>query len=65
MRIAVLIVSTLLTVAANGCAVRMPDGVAYLAPTYAMPGPGYIWAQHPEFGWGWHHPYYGWHRGWA
>jgi len=41
-----------------------PPGVAYIAPTYAIPGPGYAWGYHPHYGWGWHHPYQGWHRGW-
>jgi hypothetical protein len=41
-----------------------PVGVAYIAPTYAMPGPGYVWEYHPHYGWGWHHPVHGWHRGW-
>ncbi len=41
-----------------------PPGVAYVAPTYAIPGPGYVWSYHASYGWGWHHPQYGWHRGW-
>jgi hypothetical protein len=41
-----------------------PPGVVYVAPTYAIPGPGYVWAYHARFGWGWHHPQYGWHQGW-
>lgn len=41
-----------------------PAGVAYVAPGYAIPGPGYVWAYHPRYGWGWHHPAWGWHRGW-
>ncbi|VTU15460.1 MULTISPECIES: hypothetical protein [unclassified Variovorax] len=41
-----------------------PPGVAYVAPTYAIPGPGFVWAYHPRYGWGWHHPQQGWHRGW-
>lgn len=41
-----------------------PAGVAYVAPTYAIPGPGYNWAYHPRYGWGWYHPGWGWHRGW-
>ncbi len=41
-----------------------PPGVAYVAPTYAIPGPGYLWRYHRRFGWGWWHPRYGWHRGW-
>ena len=41
-----------------------PPGVAYVAPTYVTPGPGYVWAYHARFGWGWHHPAHGWHRRW-
>ena len=41
-----------------------PPGVAYVGPTYAIPGPGYVWAYHAHYGWGWRHPQYGWHRGW-
>ena len=41
-----------------------PAGVVYVAPTYAVPGPGYVWAYHAKFGWGWRHPNFGWHRGW-
>ena len=41
-----------------------PAGVAYVAPTYALPAPGYVWEYHAHYGWGWHHPVYGWHRGW-
>jgi hypothetical protein len=48
-----------------GPALVAPAGVAYVAPTYAIPGPGYVWACHPRWSWGWHHPQYGWHRGWA
>ena len=44
--------------------VVVPPGVVYVAPTYLSPGPGYVWAYHPRFGWGWRHPRYGWHRGW-
>jgi hypothetical protein len=47
-----------------GPAYVAPSGVAYVAPAYAMPAPGYVWAYHPRFGWGWHHRAYGWHRGW-
>ncbi|MDD5577857.1 MAG: hypothetical protein PHY16_01090 [Methylobacter sp.] len=42
----------------------VPVGVTYIAPTYARPGPGYVWQHHPQYGWGWHHPNLGWHRGW-
>jgi hypothetical protein len=41
-----------------------PAGVVYVAPTYAIPAPGYAWQYHARFGWGWRHPYNGWHRGW-
>jgi hypothetical protein len=41
-----------------------PPGVAYVAPNYAVPGPGYVWAYHPRWGWGWNHPAWGWHAGW-
>ena len=60
-----------LTAALSGCIVApvgpaygAPPGVAYVAPTYAIPGPGFVWAYHARFGWGWHHPQLGWHRGW-
>ncbi len=54
----------------GGCVVapppgaRYPAGVAYVAPTYAIPAPGYEWRYHAAYGWGWWHPRYGWHRGW-
>ncbi len=41
-----------------------PSGVVYVAPTYAVPGPGYAWHHHGRHGWGWRHPHNGWHRGW-
>jgi hypothetical protein len=41
-----------------------PAGVVYVAPTYVSPGPGWGWEYHARYGWGWHHPQYGWHRGW-
>ena len=41
-----------------------PPGVVYVAPTYAIPAPGFLWQFHPQFGWGWRHPNHGWHRGW-
>lgn len=60
-----------LTAAFAGCVVAparpvyvAPPGVVYVAPDYVSPGPGYVWAYHASFGWGWHHPQYGWHRGW-
>jgi hypothetical protein len=72
--VAMLLAASLVAVCAvamTGCAVTPsgavvvdPVGVAYVEPTYAIPGPGYEWHYHPAYGWGWHHPYYGWHRGW-
>jgi len=54
--------------AVAGCVVEpgpvAPAGVAYVGPTYAVPGPGYYWRYHPHYGWGWWHARYGWHRGW-
>jgi hypothetical protein len=42
-----------------------PDGsAAYVEPGYASPGEGWMWQVHPSYGWGWHHPDRGWHRGW-
>jgi hypothetical protein len=41
-----------------------PPSVAYVGPTYTLPGPGYVWAYHPRYGWGWHHPAWGWRAGW-
>jgi hypothetical protein len=41
-----------------------PANVVYVAPTYVIPGPGYVWSYHARDGWGWHHPQYGWHLGW-
>lgn len=72
------IAATCATVALAGCVVApvgyepgyggpvytAPPGVVYVAPTYAIPGPGYVWQYHDRYGWGWHHPSHGWHRGW-
>jgi hypothetical protein len=61
------------TAALGGCVVAPvamepayapPPGVVYVAPTYAMPAPGYAWQFNARFGWGWRHPQHGWHRGW-
>ena len=41
-----------------------PPVVVYVAPTYAIPAPGYEWSYHARYGWGWQHPRRGWHRGW-
>jgi hypothetical protein len=58
-------------VALAGCVVAparplyaAPPHVAYIAPSYAMPAPGYAWEYHARYGWGWHHPVRGWDRGW-
>jgi hypothetical protein len=63
--------AALCTLALGGCVVApaapayvAPPGVAYVAPTYPAPGVGFVWAYHARYGWGWHHPVYGWHRGW-
>jgi hypothetical protein len=75
MKLIALIPASLLAVALGGCVVAPlgapaydgygpPAGVAYVGPTYAVPGPGWVWAYHPHYGWGYHNPRYGWHRGW-
>jgi len=43
---------------------QAPPGVVYVAPTYALPAPGFAWRYSGRYGWGWHHPQRGWHRGW-
>ena len=54
----------------SGCVVAPAQPVAvapapvYVAPTYAAPGVGWVWEFQPHYGWGWHHPQYGWHKGW-
>ena len=44
--------------------VYVPEGVAYVHPTYAAPGPGYYWNYHegPNT-WAWYHHDHGWHDG--
>ena len=42
----------------------VPPGVVFIAPTYALPAPGYYWRHHARFGWGWRHRAHGWPRGW-
>jgi hypothetical protein len=73
MRLPVLALSaaSLAAVVLTGCVVApaqpvyaAPPGVTYVAPTYAAPGVGFVWNYHPRYGYGWHHPRYGWHRGW-
>ena len=63
MLVAALMVSTL-----TGCAVAPPPagmvvtpGVAYVAPDYPAPGPGYVWESNGPQGWGWRHPVQGWY----
>ncbi len=48
----------------NAPVYQVPPPVVYVAPTYARPGVGWRWTYHRRYGWGWHHPRYGWHRGW-
>jgi len=68
-----LVVATGLVIGLSGCIVApapvavapaVPPGVVYVAPTYAVPAPGYVWSYHARFGWGYRHPRHGWHRGW-
>jgi hypothetical protein len=68
-----LIPAALLAATLAGCVVapvgvrpvyHAPAGVVYVEPAYAVPAPGYRWAYHGYYGWGWHHYRYGWHRGW-
>jgi uncharacterized protein YcfJ len=44
--------------------IAVQPGVVYVAPNYAAPGVGWAWEYDARFGWGWHHPRYGWHQGW-
>jgi hypothetical protein len=64
-------VAAMFVVGVGGCVVAgpppdvvVPPGVVYSAPSYPIPAPGYAWAYHPNYGWGWRHPDHGWHRGW-
>ncbi len=73
-KITTLIAAALLAATLAGCVIAppppvrvaygAPPGVVYVAPAYAIPAPGYAWSYHAQFGWGWRHPQYGWHRGW-
>ncbi len=64
------VVAAGLMTALSGCIVApapvavAPPGVVYVAPTYAVPAPGYVWGYHARYGWGYRHPRHGWHRGW-
>lgn len=66
MKSLLLIPAVAVVAALSGCVVAPPTvRPAYVAqPTYASPGPGWVWEYHSYYGWGWHHPHYGWHRGW-
>jgi hypothetical protein len=71
MKLIAILPAALLATAFAGCVAAparggyiAPAGVVYVEPGYASPGPGYAWEYHPRYGWGWHHPQQGWHRGW-
>jgi hypothetical protein len=71
MKITTLSAIAMVAASMSGCVVApvgpgyvAPPGVAYVSPTYESPGVGWAWEYHPRYGWGWHHPQYGWHRGW-
>ncbi|PXW89849.1 hypothetical protein C8R34_1036 [Nitrosomonas sp. Nm84] len=74
MKLFITTASTMMIILMAGCvaepvvgvpvAPAIPAGVTYVAPAYVRPGPGYLWNYHVQYGWGWHHPQYGWHRGW-
>lgn len=62
-----------LLLVSSGCTVIPGNGyvrpapaysVNVIRPLYPMPAPGYYWRAQPGYGWGWHHPRYGWHRHW-
>lgn len=57
-----LLLGAIVLSATSGCVVS-PTPV-YVAPTYVSPGIGWVWEFHTSYGWGWHHPQHGWHRGW-
>ena len=71
MRAIAILPAAVLAACFSGCVVAPAspgyDGAGaavYVTPTYASPGPGYVWERHPEHGWGWHHPDRGWDKGW-
>ncbi len=37
-----------------------PPGAVVVQPVGVAPGPGYDWRFRGGYGWGWHHPFYGW-----
>lgn len=66
-----LTIAIFLTIFITACVAPAPYGPygnsygpAYVGPTYVSPGAGYYWRYHSNYGWGWHHPANGWHRGW-
>jgi hypothetical protein len=67
-----MLIGTAILATTSGCIVAparpvmvaAPAQSVYAEPTYASPGVGWAWEFHPAFGWGWHHPQHGWHRGW-
>ena len=59
--IAALLCGFLLT-SVTGCVIS--PAPVYVEPGYPSPGIGWNWQFHTYFGWGWHHPHHGWHRGW-
>jgi len=62
-----IVLATLAALALAGCGsnpyMARPSGVVYVKPAYPRPAEGYVWMQHPTYGWGWHHPDNGWHQG--
>jgi hypothetical protein len=72
MRAITIVPAAVLAACFSGCVVAPVPGPGpgyasaevYVAPTYASPGPGYVWERHPEHGYGWHHPERGWDKGW-
>lgn len=70
MRILMVLPVVALTTVFAGCVVApaRPAYVAspvvvYVEPGYVSPGRGCVCVYHARYGWGWHHPQYGWHRG--
>jgi hypothetical protein len=49
---------------AQGNQAYAPVGGAYVAPTYLVSSPGWIWTFNQRYGWGWHHARQGRHKGW-
>lgn len=69
--IALALAAALTLLATSGCVVVparhravVVETPVYVEPTYASPGPGWVWQVHPVYGYGWYHRDRGWHRGW-